>query len=117
MANEKPSTETYAIGLLAVSVFILSYALGQNMVPATAMAASEIRTGNLYVTSSPSGAFVYVDKVYGGETPVMIRLNEGAYSVIVSKKGYENYYGTITVSTGTTTLSASLQRQTSGRLP
>ncbi len=66
-------------------------------------------TGTLEVTSDPPGAKVYVDGDYKGETPLMLELSPGTYTVKLTKEDYEEYTKTVTITAGkTTTLSASL---------
>ncbi|HJJ30647.1 MAG TPA: PEGA domain-containing protein [Methanocorpusculum sp.] len=58
-------------------------------------------TASLTVTSSPSGASVYVDNVYYGITPVTVSsLQPGSHSVKVSSLGYLDSINTITVAAG-----------------
>lgn len=61
------------------------------------------KTGNLYVSSNPKGANVYVDNVYKGTTPTTISLSTGSHDVKVTKSGYNDYISTATISSGTTT--------------
>jgi hypothetical protein len=61
-------------------------------------------TGTLSVTSSPSGAKVYVDGSYYGRTPQEISgLDTGAHQVQVSRDGYQSWSGTGTVTAGSVT--------------
>ena len=58
-------------------------------------------TASLTVTSSPSGASVYVDNVYYGLTPATVsNLQAGSHSVKISSLGYLDSVNTITVSAG-----------------
>jgi len=55
-------------------------------------------TGSLYVTSSPSGAEVYLNGYYEGKTPCTItNQNPGTYNIKVSKDGYKDYTGSVSV--------------------
>jgi hypothetical protein len=67
-------------------------------------------TGSVYVTSSPSGASVYLDDVYKGTTPNTITsVATGTHTIQISRSGYQTYTGTVSVSSGsTTTVSVSL---------
>jgi hypothetical protein len=66
--------------------------------------------GSLYVTSSPSGAQVYVDSNYRGTTPTTVgTLSEGTHAVQLRLSGYPDFSGTVTIYGGqTTTLNANL---------
>ncbi|MDI3474741.1 MAG: hypothetical protein PWQ95_469 [Thermococcaceae archaeon] len=55
----------------------------------------------LSITSDPSGASVYVDGSYAGETPLSdYQVSPGEHTVEVRKEGYEPYTKKITVSAG-----------------
>jgi hypothetical protein len=60
-------------------------------------------TGNLYVTSSPSNASLYVDNVYRGGTPwTVANLNASSHIVRLLKPGYATYYTTVNITAGQT---------------
>ncbi|MFN4072788.1 MAG: PEGA domain-containing protein [Thermus sp.] len=63
----------------------------------------EARQGTLAVTSSPSGAEVYVDGALRGRTPLSLTLPEGRYAVELRLPGYEPYRATVQVRRGETT--------------
>ncbi|WP_135257516.1 PEGA domain-containing protein [Thermus caldilimi] len=64
---------------------------------------SEPRQGTLAVTSSPSGAEVYVEGALRGRTPLSLSLPEGRYAVELRLSGYEPYQATVQVRRGETT--------------
>jgi hypothetical protein len=72
-------------------------------------------TGDLEVTSSPSGASVYLNGAYQGETrtsgPLYITaLSPGTYTTVLKKSGYQDYTTTAKIVAGTTAqVSATLQ--------
>jgi hypothetical protein len=54
--------------------------------------------GTLSVTTSPAGAYVYVDGTYKGVTPAMVGgLTEGAHFVELTKSGYQDWTGSIRI--------------------
>ena len=60
--------------------------------------------GSLDISSTPSGAFVYLDENYMGETPLSIsKAAEGYHSIKLTKSGYDDVIKTIQVSAGKTT--------------
>lgn len=63
----------------------------------------EARQGTLAVTSSPSGAEVYVEGTLRGRTPLSLSLPEGRYAVELRAPGYEPYQATVQVRRGETT--------------
>lgn len=68
-----------------------------------------VQTGYLSLSSTPSGANVYVDGSYEGTTPLTASVDTGTHSVRVEKPGYNTWYGTYSVSSGqTTSVSAEL---------
>jgi hypothetical protein len=75
-------------------------------------------TGDLDVSSTPSGASVYLNGAYKGETrssgPLFITgLSPGAYSTVLKKSGYNDYSTTTNIVAGTTAqVSAALQPAT-----
>jgi hypothetical protein len=72
--------------------------------------------GNLSVSSSPSGASIYVKELYGdlnaGATPVTLYgLPEGPHTIKLRKSGYEDLVADVTVTANiTTTVSYDLNR-------
>lgn len=69
-------------------------------------------TGAISVSSSPSGAAVYIDGIYHGVSPLTVSEDAGSHKVSVSKSGYDTYTGTATVNAGSTTqFYASLNQQ------
>jgi len=61
-----------------------------------------IGPGTLEISSSPSGAKIYVNGEYKGVTPLTLSLMPGTYEVRITKDGYEDYTGMIGVKTGKT---------------
>lgn len=58
-------------------------------------------TGSLYITSSPSGATVYLNGNYVGVTPCTISSQSpGTYNIRLSKSGYSDYHGSVSVTAG-----------------
>jgi len=59
-------------------------------------------TGTLSITSTPSGAKVYINGNYKGLTPITIKLNAGNYSIKATKDGYRDYSLTTKIEIGKT---------------
>jgi hypothetical protein len=73
----------------------LNIQLTQSQVPST--------TGSLAVSSTPSGASITVDSVAKGTTPNTIPdLSAGTHTVKMTKSGYVDFSGTVTVIAGKT---------------
>lgn len=70
-------------------------------------------TGNLQISSSPSGAAVYVNNVYYGTTPHTVsNLPAGSCDLKLTYSGYNDYRDTVTIVAGQTmTTYATLQAQ------
>jgi hypothetical protein len=63
-----------------------------------------VTTGTLSVSSSPSGAAVYVDGNYQGVTATtMGNLYPGQHSVQLTKAGYQDWTGIVSIASGATT--------------
>jgi hypothetical protein len=61
-------------------------------------------TGDIDVTSSPSGANVYVDSVYYGTSPQLCSgISPGGHTLEVMKAGYDTWKQTVSVVAGQTT--------------
>ena len=57
-------------------------------------------TGTLTLTSSPSGAAVYIDGSYYGTTPLTVELSAGSHRVSMQKSGYDSWSSTVSISSG-----------------
>lgn len=68
-------------------------------------------TGTLRVTSTPSGAGIYIDEGYRGETPTTVgNLVQGSHNVRLRLAGYQDYVTTVVINAGqTTTINPALQ--------
>jgi hypothetical protein len=65
--------------------------------------------GYLSISSSPSGAIVYIDGIYKGVSPLTVTLPAGPHSIRMVMSGYNAWSGSTTVNAGqTTSVSASL---------
>jgi hypothetical protein len=61
------------------------------------------KTGTVTITSSPSGAEVYLDNEYHGTTPNTINaVPAGNHTVEIRERGYKNWSQNITVTSGRT---------------
>ena len=81
-------------------------------------------TGGLSVSSTPSGANVYVDNAFRGITPLsMTDISSGSHTLLIQLAGYQDYVSTVQVNKGATnTVAAALSpvttpTQKSGTLP
>lgn len=60
--------------------------------------------GNIDISSSPTGAAIYVDSEYKGVTPDSVEdLDAGSHKVILKKSGYEEWAKMVKVTAGDTT--------------
>ncbi|HOX36105.1 MAG TPA: PEGA domain-containing protein [Methanoregulaceae archaeon] len=65
------------------------------------LAPSPSKTGSLYVTTTPSGADIYVDGGYLAESPSTVPgLSPGSHSIRLHKTGYNEYVGSVTIYAG-----------------
>lgn len=66
-------------------------------------------TGYLSISSSPSGATIFIDGSYRGTTPTSLTLNEGTHTVRLTASGYSEYSTSVYVAGGkTSVISASM---------
>lgn len=56
-----------------------------------------VRTYQFSLSSTPSGASVYINGTYRGNTPLQISLNQGTYNLRVERAGYRNYEERFTI--------------------
>jgi len=72
------------------------------------------QTGAISVSSTPSGANIYLDGSYKGTTPKTISgVSVGSHTIKITKSGYEDYTKQVTVIAGETTpVNAYLDEQT-----
>jgi hypothetical protein len=88
-----PETTTTTNPLVNATVTITS----------TGSVSSEQSYGNVTVHSSPSGASILIDGVYGGTTPVTVtNIAQGNHIIRLTLSGYYDYEGTIYVIAGQT---------------
>lgn len=60
--------------------------------------AQQLKSGSLSINSNPSGAKVYLDNDYKGETPLNLKnISTGQYSLRMSLTGYEDWTSTVVV--------------------
>ena len=69
--------------------------------------------GSITVTSSPSGADIYIDNVYKGLSPALFRdIPNGNHVVLVKQDGYQDLSKSVTVTADNQTVHAALFQQT-----
>ena len=82
----------------AIAILILSIFLCGCMTPLPE------KTGTVKITSSPSGAEVYLDNEYHGTTPGTISaVPTGNHTVEIRENAYNDWFQNITVTSGSTT--------------
>ncbi|MEI6293068.1 MAG: PEGA domain-containing protein [Methanomicrobiales archaeon] len=104
-----------AAGPHKVGIYEAGYDTWENTVTVTSGAITPVTvtlvpekspdTGDLQVSSSPSGASVYLNNNYRGITPPddsldIVNLVPGSYTVSVKKSGYQDYATTVTIQAG-----------------
>jgi len=60
------------------------------------------------ISSTPTGADIYVDAGFVGNTPSTLNIGAGAHSIVVKKNGFQDWTRQMSFSGGTVTLSAEL---------
>ncbi len=59
--------------------------------------------GKIYISTSPSGADVFINSEYKGISPLTVALASGSNKVLINKKGYARYSKTVKVTRNKTT--------------
>jgi hypothetical protein len=63
-------------------------------------ASGTVASGTIHVISFPSGAEVYIDDAFKGNTPVTFDLKPGQHSVRLFAKDYQNWWKPVTIVAG-----------------
>jgi hypothetical protein len=77
------------------------------------------KVGTLDITSSPSGAKIYLDSTYKGITPSTLDdVSLGSHKIVISKTGYEEWSRSVTLTAGkTVTVDADLNEIQTAAVP
>jgi hypothetical protein len=92
---------------------------GVNVASETVTIGSPVsRTGNLYISTVPGGADIYLDGVYWGKTPGFVQsIPPGLHHLLITKEGYTSYERDISVKASEITMLAGIRLYgTSGSL-
>ncbi len=118
-----------APGNHVVTISVAEYVMWQETVTVTAGDITTVNaklvpevntsTGDLRVTSVPSGAAVYIDNVYKGITPVdgpldVIDLAPGSHALVLTRTGYQDYKSTVNIEAAKTTMLTAQMQVSSG---
>ncbi|MCX6693672.1 MAG: PEGA domain-containing protein [Methanomicrobiales archaeon] len=105
-SNVVPGYHTVQVYLPGYQAYSASIKVTAGAMASVYASLSPVQTwGSLRVTSSPSGASLYVDGIYRGEAPMTISdLATGSHTVRLRLTGYQEWSGSATVASGTTTV-------------
>lgn len=106
-----PGYHTVEISMSGYFPFSTSVSVSPGGISSVSASLSPMQTtGSLRVTSSPSGAEVYVDDIYRGYTPLSTgSLSTGRHAVRLHLSGYQDYFQNIDITRGSESfVSASL---------
>ena len=97
-----PGYHTVEISKAGYFPYSTSVSVGAGGVSSVSASLSPMQTtGSLRVTSSPSGAEVYVDEIYRGYTPLTVgSLSSGRHAVRLHLSGYQDYTRNVDITTG-----------------
>ncbi|KQC03989.1 MAG: hypothetical protein APR53_04245 [Methanoculleus sp. SDB] len=74
-------------------------------------------TGSIAVSSIPPGASIYLDDEYKGTTPtILTNILQDTYAIRLTKSGYKDYIGTVTVVAGETAIVSETLIPTTGTI-
>jgi hypothetical protein len=103
----RPGTHTLLISKTGYQDYTATRTVvaGQNYdIDVTLVAVPNPTTGSISVTSSPSGAEVYLNNVFRGLTPIALdSITPGAYTVLLKLSGYSDWTSTAQVTAGQST--------------
>jgi hypothetical protein len=104
-SNVPVGTHTVSIHLSGYQDFITSVSVQKGVTAQVSATLKPVEsTGSVSISSSPSGASVYVDTVYRGVTPIVVgSLYVGTHGVTLVKAGYKDWQQYFNVAAGTTT--------------
>jgi len=91
--NETKSFEVKADQQVTVSVTL-------SKIPPPPPPPSTVKTGTVYISSSPTGANIYISGKYYGNTPMTITLSPGSYSTTLIFSGYYEASKSFSISQG-----------------
>lgn len=74
------------------------------------MAARQVSSSKVSISSTPDGSDIEVDGSFVGSTPSTIELQSGEHSVVVKHSGYKDWERKIKISGGEVKVSADLQK-------
>jgi hypothetical protein len=74
-------------------------------------------SASMTISSTPSGAEIYLDGSFFGNTPSTVNAPTGKHSICVKKPGYQDWVRELTVSGGAINLTAELVRGSSPTVP
>jgi len=97
-------THSLTVYLSGYQTFYTSVNVQKDLTTNVAATLSPVVTiGSLSITSSPSGASVYVDNVYRGVTSTTVgNLQAGQHNVLLRKAGYQDWQNIVTINAGET---------------
>jgi hypothetical protein len=79
---------------------------GAQTIVVTAPAA--VAKTSINVTSTPAGADITINGAFVGNTPSLVEVDPGDNTVLISKKGYQDWTRTLKIKGGTINLNAEL---------
>jgi hypothetical protein len=84
--------------------------------PSSAAPSKEMTsTVQVSIGSTPSGAEIFVDSVFVGQTPSSVGLQPGTHALIIKKRGYAAWTRSLAISTGNVNINADLRPLPKGR--
>ena len=101
--GKAPVTMTVDEGTHYITVYFENYTFYKEVYVRenqTVRVIAKLPLAQLSLSSSPSGADVYINGDYRGETPLMLSLSPGGYTVTFRKEGYREETRYITLSVG-----------------
>ncbi|MDO5843596.1 MAG: PEGA domain-containing protein [Methanocorpusculum sp.] len=108
--TENEGTHTIRIGKPGYDTYVeTAVVTAGTITPVYAILSKQVTTGYVTISSTPSGADVYIDGTYRGDSPLTVLVTSGSHNVKVVKSGYSAYTTTVNVPAGgSSSVSASL---------
>jgi hypothetical protein len=102
---DEPRPATNRVANFCFLISVILFISGSLNVVMSFNVPSVFPQGAISTSSNPTGASIYIDNTYVGETPkILNRIEQGSHNITLKLEGYENWIQTVNVEAGKTAL-------------